>query len=84
MKTWGRLTASKNYLSAVAVLESLYYKGMTGWGKNHSDSFDVALSTGLDPVQIKVSLVLYCDHQSEITASTLTYRYPLHGERESM
>ena len=39
----------------VSVLQSLYRRGMTGWGKNHSDSLEAAMrSTGLDLEQVKV------------------------------
>ena len=40
----------------IKVLESLYSRGMTGWGARHSNAIDVALqSTGLDLSQLKVS-----------------------------
>lgn len=39
----------------VSVLNSLYCKGMTGWGVKHSVAIDVALhSTGLSLSQLKV------------------------------
>ena len=39
----------------VSVLQSLYRRGMTGCGKNHSDSLEAAMrSTGLDLEQVKV------------------------------
>ena len=40
-----------------AVLESLYHRGMTGWGARHSGSFDEAVkSTGLNDSQVKVAI----------------------------
>ena len=38
-----------------AVLESLYSRGMTGWGKKHSGDIETAIaSTGLQLTQVKV------------------------------
>ena len=40
----------------VSTLQSLYKRGMTGWGKKHSSSLEVAVrSTGLNLGQVKVS-----------------------------
>lgn len=39
----------------VAVLQSLYRRGMTGWGKRHSQDIESAVaSTGLQLSQVKV------------------------------
>ena len=44
-----------SFSEVVAVLESLYRKGMTGWGKKHSTDIEAAISsTGLHLTQIKV------------------------------
>ena len=38
-----------------AVLEALYSRGMTGWGKKHSADIETAIaSTGLQLTQVKV------------------------------
>lgn len=38
-----------------AVLEALYKRGMTGWGKKHSGDIEAAItSTGLQLTQVKV------------------------------
>ena len=38
-----------------SILESLYNKGMTGWGAKHTAAIEVAIqSTGLSDAQIKV------------------------------
>ena len=40
----------------VSALQSLYKRGMTGWGKKHSSSLEVVVrSTGLNLGQVKVS-----------------------------
>ena len=40
----------------VSALQSVYKRGMTGWGKKHSSSLEVALrSIGLNLGQVKVS-----------------------------
>ena len=42
---------------AAAILESLYSSGMTGWGRDHSDSISTAISsTGLTLSQVKVCM----------------------------
>ena len=39
----------------VSVLQSLYRRGMTGWGTKHADSLEAAMrSTGLNLGQVKV------------------------------
>ena len=41
-----------------AILEGLYQKGMTGWGKMHSADFRMAVtSTGLTSSQVKVKSI---------------------------
>ena len=57
------MTASRPLIRAfspevVAVLESLYQKGMTGWGQKHSRDLESAVeSTGLNLSQVKVSVL---------------------------
>ena len=53
----GTLSGQKFSSQATAILESLYFTGMTGWGKDHEDNITAAIeSTGLTLTQIKV----YC------------------------
>ena len=46
-------------MEVVDVLEALYRRGMTGWGKKHSQDLDTAIaSTGLHLTQVKVYCVV--------------------------
>ena len=43
----------------VAVLQSLYQRGMTGWGIKHSKDLESAVkSTGLNHSQVKVCMIV--------------------------
>ena len=51
----GDSTGLKFPNEVTAILERLYSRGMTGWGKDHTGDIDIAIgSTGLTLSQVKV------------------------------
>ena len=59
----------------VAVLQSLYQRGMTGWGIKHSEDLESAVkSTGLNLSQVKVCILHDCKisvHEEFVSYSTI-------------